>query len=152
MASLNRVILCGTLTRDPEISYTPGGMAICKFGLAVNERVKNQNDEWTDRPSFVDITVFGRQAETSNQYLQKGSPALLEGRLRWDSWEDKNGGGKRSKLYVVADRVQFLGGRQEEGAAGGGAPAASRPAPATPPPAASAPPMPEAEDDDDLPF
>lgn len=147
MASYNRVILCGNLTRDPEVSYTPGGMAIAKFGFATNERVKNQNDEWTDRPCFTDITVFGRQAETTNQYLKKGSSALIEGKLRFDSWEDKNGGGKRSKLYVVADRVQFLGGR--DGAPEGGAPAS---APAAAPSAPSVPPMPEAEDDEDLPF
>lgn len=159
MASLNRVILCGNLTRDPETSFTPSGMAITKVGLAVNERVKNQQTgEWSDRANYFDVTAFGRQAEVCRDYLRKGSPMLMEGRLRWESWEDKDGN-KRSKVSVVADRVQLIGGRGEGSEGGGGysspapaaAPAAPR-APAAPPPTPTAPPMPEVEDDDDLPF
>lgn len=112
-ASLNRIVLCGNLTADPELSYTPSGMAITKFSMAVNERVKNQQEEWVDRPCYVDITAFGRQAETSNEYLSKGAPVLLEGKLRYDTWDAKDGSGKRSKHYVVADRVQFLSSRSE---------------------------------------
>lgn len=112
-ASLNRIVLCGNLTADPELSYTPSGMAITKFSMAVNERVKNQQEEWVDRPCYVDITAFGRQAETSNEYLSKGSPVLLEGKLRYETWDAKDGSGKRSKHSVVADRVQFLSSRSE---------------------------------------
>jgi single-strand DNA-binding protein len=112
-ASLNRIVLCGNLTADPELSYTPSGMAIAKLRLAVNERVKNQQDEWVDRPCFVDVTAFGKQAEACNKYLEKGSPILLEGKLRYETWEAKDGGGKRSKHSVVADRVQFLSSRSE---------------------------------------
>ncbi len=150
-ASLNRVILCGNLTADPELSYLPSGMAVSRMRLAVNERVKNQSGEWVDRPCYVDVTAFGRQAETCNQYLHKGSSILLEGKLRYETWEAKDGSGKRSKHSVVADRVQFLGGRDE---AGGGAPAPQSSASVSvPPPAAPPPPPPLAEtgDEDDPP-
>jgi len=112
-ASLNRVILCGNLTADPELSYLPSSLAVVRMRLAVNERVKNQQDEWVDRPCYVDITAFGKQAEACNQYLSKGSPVLIEGKLRFETWEAKDGSGKRSKHSVVADKVQFLGGRGE---------------------------------------
>ena len=140
-ASLNRVILCGNLTADPELSYLPSSLAVARMRLAVNERVKNQQDEWVDRPCYVDVTAFGKQAENCNQYLSKGSPILLEGKLRYETWDAKDGSGKRSKHSVVADRVQFLGGRGEEG---GSAPSA----------AASAPPpsMTQTQDDDPPPF
>jgi single-strand DNA-binding protein len=114
-ASLNRVILCGNLTADPELSYLPSSLAVVRMRLAVNERVKNQQDEWVDRPCYVDITSFGKQAENCNQYLSKGSPVLLEGKLRYETWEAKDGSGKRSKHSVVADKVQFLGGRSDGG-------------------------------------
>lgn len=130
-ASLNRVILCGNLTADPELSYLPSSLAVARMRLAVNERVKNQQDEWVDRPCYVDVTAFGKQAENCNQYLSKGSPILLEGKLRYETWDAKDGSGKRSKHSVVADRVQFLSARGEE--ASGGAPAS----PAAPPPSMS---------------
>jgi len=114
-ASLNRIILCGNLTADPELSYLPSSLAVARMRLAVNERVKNQQDEWVDRPCYVDITAFGKQGEACNQYLSKGSPVLIEGKLRYETWEAKDGTGKRSKHSVVADKVQFLSSRSEDG-------------------------------------
>jgi single-strand DNA-binding protein len=150
-ASLNRIILCGNLTADPELAYAPSGMAICKLRLAVNERVKNsQTGEWTDRPCYVDVTVFGNQAEPCNQYLNKGAPVLLEGKLRYETWETPEGA-KRSKHSVVAERVQFIAPREDGGAARPSAPAqrSVTPAQATAP---SPPPADESGDDEDLPF
>ena len=140
-ASLNRVILCGNLTADPELSYLPSSLAVVRMRLAVNERVKNQQDEWVDRPCYVDVSAFGRQAENCNQYLSKGSPLLLEGKLRYETWEAKDGSGKRSKHSVVADRIQFLGAREE-----GARPRAPAPDAPPPPPA-----MTDTGADDDLP-
>lgn len=107
----NRVILQGNLTRDVELKYLPSGSAVCDIGLAVNERVK-RNEEWVDQPLFCDCTAFGRTAELANQYLSKGSPALIEGKLRMDSWQDKEGN-KRTKLKVVIDNLQFLGSKSD---------------------------------------
>lgn len=121
MASFNKVILMGNLTRDPQLTYTSGNMPICKFGLAVNRRFKDsQSNEWKEEPTFVDVTIFGQRAEAFQRYHTKGRPAFIEGSLRLDTWEDKNGGGKRSKLYVVADNWEFVGGGRGEGAGGGG--------------------------------
>lgn len=111
MASFNKVILVGNLTRDPELRYTPKGMAIAKIGLAVNRVWKSETGEQREETTFVDIDAFGRTAEIVGQYLRKGSPALFEGRLRLDTWDDKQTGQKRSKLNVVAEAVQLLGGR-----------------------------------------
>jgi single-strand DNA-binding protein len=117
MASFNKVILMGNLTRDPELRYTPNNMAICKFGLAVNRRYKDgQSGEWKEEPTFVDVTVFGARGEAFQRFHTKGKPAFIEGSLRLDTWEDKYGGGKRSKLYVVADNWEFVG----SGGGGGG--------------------------------
>jgi single-strand DNA-binding protein len=119
MSSYNKVILMGNLTRDPELRFTPNNMAICKFGLAVNRRFKDgQTGEWKEEPTFVDVTIFGARAEPFARYHQKGKQAFIEGSLRLDTWEDKNGGGKRSKLYVVADTWEFVGGGRGEGAGG----------------------------------
>jgi single-strand DNA-binding protein len=121
MASFNKVILMGNLTRDPELRYSANQTAICKFGLAVNRRFKDaQSGEWKEEPTFVDVTIFGARAEPFARYHTKGKPAFIEGSLRLDTWDDKNGGGKRSKLYVVADTWEFVGsGRGEQGAPGG---------------------------------
>lgn len=117
MASYNKVILMGNLTRDPELRYTPGNMAICKAGLAVNRRYKDgQTGEWKEEPTFVDMTIFGKRGEAFERYHKKGQTAFVEGHLRLDTWEDKNSGQKRSKLYVVVDDWQFAGA----GAPGGG--------------------------------
>ena len=151
MASFNKVILVGNLTRDPELRYTPKGTAIAKFGLAVNRVWTNEAGEKKEEATFVDIDVFGRTAENVAQYMRKGSPLLVEGRLRLDQWDDKQTGQKRSKLGVVGEIVQFLGSAR---AGEGGAPATPR-APAAAagsapaePPDADAPP----HDGDDVPF
>jgi len=115
MASYNRVILLGNLTRDPEVRYIQTGTAVCDLGLAVNDRRKNANGEWVEETTFVDVTLWGRTAEVAGEYLSKGSPVLIEGRLKFDTWETTDGQ-KRSKLRVVGERMQFLGAR------GGGGP------------------------------
>jgi single-strand DNA-binding protein len=106
MASLNHVILLGNLTRDPEVRYTPAGTAVATLRLAVNNRVK-QGDEWKDEPCFIDVSVFGKQAESCGEYLSKGQPVLVEGRLRYRTWEGQDGQ-KRSNHDVSAFRVQFM--------------------------------------------
>src|SRR5438105_11590958 len=115
MASFNRVILAGNLTRDPELRYTPKGMAIAKIGLAVNRVWKNEAGESKEEVTFVDLDAFGRQAETLAQYMKKGSPLLVKGRLRLDQWDDKQTGQKRSRLGVVVEGFQFLGGGTRPG-------------------------------------
>ena len=109
MASYNKVLLMGNLTRDPEVRYTPKGTAVAALGLAVNRVYTTEAGEQKEEVTFVDIEVWGRQAETAGEYLSKGRPVFIEGRLRLDSWEDKESGQKRNKLKVVAERVQFLG-------------------------------------------
>jgi len=116
-ANMNRVFLMGNLTRDPELRYTPGGTPVASFGLAVNHRFKDRNGNWKDEATFVDIETWGRQAETCSQYLSKGRAALIEGRLRLAQWESKQGE-KRSKLKVVAERVQFIGPPRQGGPEG----------------------------------
>jgi single-strand DNA-binding protein len=121
MSSYNKVILMGNLTRDPELRYTQGNMAICKFGLAVNRRFKDSSSgEWREEPTFVDVTMFGKRGEAFSKYHSKGKPAFVEGELRFDTWEDKQDGQKRSKLYVVAESFEFVGGGRESGGGGGG--------------------------------
>jgi single-strand DNA-binding protein len=124
MASFNRVVLVGNLTRDPELRYIPSGTAVSEIGLAVNDRVK-KGDQWVDETTFVDVTLWGRTAEVANEYLSKGSNILIEGRLKLDTWEKD--GQKRSKLRVVAEKMQMLGGKGE-GGGGGGARGGARPA------------------------
>ena len=115
MASYNKVILMGNLTRDPEVRFTQNNMAICKIGLAVNRRWKDSNSgEWKEEPTFIDVTIFGKRGEAFAKYHGKGKPAFIEGSLRLDNWEDKDGN-KRSKLYVVADEWQFVSGGREGG-------------------------------------
>src|SRR5947208_4997408 len=106
MASFNRVILLGNLTRDVEVKYLQSGMAVAEIGLAVNDRRKGQNGEWIEETTFVDITLWGRTAEVAGEYLSKGSPVLIEGRLKLDQWEKD--GQKHSKLRVTGDRLQML--------------------------------------------
>jgi single-strand DNA-binding protein len=117
MASFNKVILMGNLTRDVEIRYIPSGMAVAEVGLAVNDRRKGQNGEWVEETTFVDVTLWGRQAEIAGEYLSKGSPVLIEGRLKLDQWEKD--GQKRSKLRVVAENMRMLGGKGGGGGRGG---------------------------------
>jgi single-strand DNA-binding protein len=116
MASFNRVILIGNLTRDPELRYIPSGMAVSEIGLAVNDKRKNAKGEWVEEATFIDVTLWGRTAEVANEYLSKGSPVFIEGRLKLDQWETD--GQKRSKLRVVCERLQLIGGRGQGGGGG----------------------------------
>jgi single-strand DNA-binding protein len=158
MNGFNKVILAGNLTRDPELRYTPGGMAIAKFGLAINRKWKDsQSGEMKEDVTFVDIDAFGKQAETIGQYLKKGRPILIEGRLKLDQWDDKQTQQKRSRLGVVLESFNFLDGGNREGGGdfGGGGPSGgggSAPSarPARPPSSTGAPSnegMPPEEDD-----
>jgi len=115
MASFNKVILMGNLTREPEVRYTPSGTAVCDFSIAINRTYTSNNDR-KEEVCYVDITIWGKQAENSGKYLQKGSPVLIEGRLHQDRWTDRETQQQRTKLKVVAERVQFLGapGKREE--------------------------------------
>ncbi len=117
MASLNKVFLLGNLTRVPELRYTPSGAAVCEFGLAVNRKYVSNGQE-KDETCFVNIVVWGKQGESCQKYLEKGSAAMIEGRLQFDQWDDRDTGKKRSTLRVVAERVQFIGGRREGGQQG----------------------------------
>ncbi|MCA9224098.1 MAG: single-stranded DNA-binding protein [Pirellulaceae bacterium] len=118
MASFNRVILVGNLTRDIDLKYLQSGTAVTEVGLAVNDRRKTQTGEWVEETTFVDVTLWGRTAEIASEYLSKGSPVLVEGRLKLDTWETD--GQKRSKLRVVGERMQMLGARGQSGGGGGG--------------------------------
>ncbi len=131
MASLNKVFLLGNLTRNPELRYTAGGAAVCNLGLAVNRRYTTSQGEDREEVCFVEIEVWGKQAESCQQYLTKGSPALIEGRLRYDAWDDRETGRRRSRLVVRADRVQFVGPPSRNSQAFGEAPEAAG---APPPP------------------
>jgi single-strand DNA-binding protein len=125
MASFNRVILVGNVTRDLELRYIPSGTAVTEVGLAVNDRRKNAAGEWIEETTFVDVTLWGRTAEVAAEYLVKGSPVLIEGRLKLDTWQN-NEGQKKSKLKVIGERMQMLGSRGGGGGGGGGRPAASQ--------------------------
>ena len=134
MASFNKVILLGNVTRDPEIRYTPKGTAVTELGMAVNRVYSTDSGEKREEVLFVDVTLWGRTAEIAGEYLKKGRPVLIEGRLQLDTWDDKQSGQKRSKLKVVADGLQLIGGRPP-GASGGAAESSEpRPAKTTPPP------------------
>src|ERR1700716_267719 len=154
MASFNKVILLGNLTRDPEVRYTPKGSAVCDLVIAVNRVYTLDNGEKREEVTYVDVTLWSRLAEIAGEYLKKGRPVFIEGRLQLDTWDDKQSGQKRSKLKVVGEGLQLLGSRPGGGGGGGGgggdeessgASRASRPAP--PPKAAPAGP-----DDDEIPF
>jgi len=153
MANFNKVILAGNLTRDPELRYTPKGTAVAKIGMALNRSWKSETGETKEEVTFVDVEAWGRQAEVIGQYLKKGRPVLIEGRLRLDSWEDKNTHQKMSKLKVVLESFSFLDSRGEGGGGGGesfrkAAPAAAAPASASGPEDMSA----EPPSDDEVPF
>jgi single-strand DNA-binding protein len=156
MANFNKVFLMGNLTRDPELRYTPKGTAIAKLGLAVNRSWRDESGQTKEEVTFVDIDAFGRQAETLGQYMKKGRPIFIEGRLRLDTWEDKQTNQKRSKLGVVLESFQFLDSGGKMATDDPGAPAA-RPAQPAPPAGAPAAPPPSAGNDDapsedDVPF
>jgi single-strand DNA-binding protein len=155
MANLNRVLLIGNLTRDPEVRYTPKGTAVTEIGLAVNRIYSGEDGEKKEETTFVDVTLWARQAEIAGQYLKKGRPVFIEGRLQLDSWDDKQTGQKRSRLRVVAENLQLLGSRQE--GEGSSAPSASS-APRRNPTTSAPPTRPEPRDPDldaepdDIPF
>jgi single-strand DNA-binding protein len=165
MANLNKVMLIGNLTRDPEIKYTPKGTAIAQLGLAVNRSWSNDAGEKQEETTFVDVELFGRVAEIAGEYLRKGRPVFIEGRLKLDTWDDKQSGQKRSKMRVVGEQLQLLGSRDgaPQGAQGGGgggrseysgegrAPQRSAPRPSSAPPRPPADPDLDASDDD-IPF
>ena len=115
MASFNKVILIGNLTRDPELRYTPKGTAVAKLGLAVNRQWKTDSGEAREEVTFIDIDAFGRSAEVIGQYCKKGKPLMIEGRLKYDTWDDKQTNQKRSKLSVVLESFQFLGDGNRSG-------------------------------------
>ena len=121
MANFNKVILLGNLTRDVEVRFSQSGLAIGKFGMAVNRQSTTKEGEKRESTCFVDLTAFGRLAEVLQQYVGKGSPLFVEGRLEYSTWEAKDGGGKRSKLEVIVENFQFVGGRSENSGAGRGA-------------------------------
>jgi single-strand DNA-binding protein len=155
MASFNKVILAGNLTHDPELRYTPKGTAVAKLRLAINRVYTTESGEKKEEVTYVDVDAFARQAEVISQYLKKGRPILVEGRLRLDTWDDKQTGQKRSKLNVVLESFQFLdSGRGGENA--GGAPAAAAPRPRATTPTAPAAETPGESDsppaEDDVPF
>ncbi|MFZ4775322.1 MAG: single-stranded DNA-binding protein [Terrimicrobiaceae bacterium] len=164
MANVNKVILIGNVTRDPEVKFTPKGSAVADVGLAINRKYTLDNGEKREETTFVDVELWGRLAEIAGEYAKKGSPLYVEGRLRMDSWDDKASGQKRSRMKVVGENIQLLGGRPSGGSGGGGHSGggdyeggghqesrpqqrtASRPAPAQQAPHQSS------EPDDDIPF
>ena len=154
MANFNKVILAGNLTRDPELRYTPKGTAIASFGLAINRKWKSETGEMKEEVTFVDVEAFARQAEVVAQYMKKGRPFLVEGRLRLDQWEDKNTHQKQSKLKVVLEGFSFIDSKGPDGGVPSDAPRArpaAAPAPATDAPAPAEPEASEPEQDD-VPF
>jgi single-strand DNA-binding protein len=119
-SNINVVVITGNLTRDPELRSTPGGTSVCKLRVAVNSRRKNgQTGEWEDKPNYFDVTVWGAQGENCANYLSKGRPVAIEGRLEWREWEAKEGGGKRQAVEIIANSVQFLGSRDGSGGGNG---------------------------------
>jgi single-strand DNA-binding protein len=151
MASFNKVILLGNLTRDPEVRYTPKGSAVCDLGLAVNRSYTLDSGEKREEVTFVDVVLWSRLAEIAGEYLKKGRPVFIEGRLQLDTWDDKQSGQKRSKLRVIGETMQLLGGRPPgTGAAGesGDESRSPRAKTAPPPKAATA----KEPDDDEIPF
>jgi single-strand DNA-binding protein len=161
MANLNRVLLIGNLTRDPELRYTPKGTAVTEIGLAVNRIFSGEDGEKKEETTFVDVTLWARQAEIAGQYLKKGRPVFIEGRLQLDSWDDKQTGQKRSRLRVVAENLQLLGSRPPEGESSSNSSSSSstftprrNPSPSAPaPPPRAEPRDPDLDNEpDDIPF
>src|ERR1700676_1253249 len=146
MANLNRVLLIGNLTRDPELRYTPKGTAVTEIGLAVNRIYSGEDGEKKEETTFVDVTLWAREAEIAGQYLRKGRPVFIEGRLQLDTWDDKQTGQKRSRLRVVAENLQLLRNRQDSD--GSSSSSSSSPAPRRGPSAPAPSPKPEPRDPD----
>ena len=156
MANINRVVIEGNLTRDPELKQLPSGNAICKLRVAVNDRVRDrESGQWSDKPNYFDVTVWGAQGESINRYLTKGSGIMIDGRLSWREW-DAQDGTKRQSVEIIAENTRFVGGRDGSGSGGdferGGRGGGSYSDDFTPQPARSAAPVPAGDDDDDIPF
>ena len=150
MASFNKVILLGNLTRDPEVRYTPKGTAVTELGMAVNRVYTAENGEKREETTFVDVTLWGRTAEIAGEYLKKGRPVFIEGRLQLDTWDDKTSGQKRSKLKVVGEGLQLIGSRPGGAGGGGGGDEEGSGAPRSKPAPPKA--VPSEPDDDEIPF
>jgi single-strand DNA-binding protein len=148
-ASINRVILVGNLTRDPELRHTPSGMPVCSLRIAVNARRKDETGQWVDKPNYFSVTVWGQQGENCAQYLSKGRPVAVDGRLEWREWQDQSGN-KRQSIDIIADSVQFLGSR--EGGENGGRFTPQSDVPADTADFAQAPVASGNSTDDDIPF
>jgi single-strand DNA-binding protein len=149
-SNINRVVLTGNLTRDPELRSTPGGTPVCKLRIAVNTRRKDQSGEWVDKPNYFDVTVWGAQGENCSNYLSKGRPVAIDGRLEWREWESE--GGKRQAVEIIADTVQFLGSRDGSGQGGGNGFTARSDVPADTSDFEDAEPAGVGAGDDDIPF
>lgn len=154
MANLNKVMLIGNLTRDPELRVTPKGTAICTFSLAVNRKFKDESGGEREEVTYVDIEAWGKAGENISKYCTKGRPLFVEGRLRLDQWEDKNTKEKRSRMKVVCENFQFLGSGRGEGGGGGegGESRSYSPAPRASAPSRPAPPAQQENLDEDVPF
>jgi single-strand DNA-binding protein len=148
MASFNKVILLGNLTRDPEVRYTPKGSAVCDLGIAINRSYTLDSGEKREEVTYVDVVLWSRLAEIAGEYLKKGRPVFIEGRLQLDTWDDKQSGQKRSKLRVIGETMQLLGGRPPGAGGGASEGGESRPSKTTPPPKPQA----GEPDDDEIPF
>ena len=144
--NINRVVMTGNLTRDPELRTTPSGTSVCSLRIASNTRRKDASGEWVDKPNYFDVTVWGAQGENCAQYLQKGRPVAIDGRLEWREWEDQNGN-KRQSVDIIADSVQFLGSRDSGDNGGRFTPQSDVPADT-----ADFNQAPAASEDDDIPF
>lgn len=153
MANFNKVMLMGNLTRDPEVRYTPKGTAVASFGLATNRKWTGEDGQQHEEATFVEIDLWSRQAEIAQQYLHKGSPVFIEGRLKYDQWDDKQSGQKRSKLKVVGERIQLLGAPKGKADFSEQPPSESRPQRPTPSAAPAPAEEPAAnEGEDNIPF
>jgi single-strand DNA-binding protein len=153
MANLNRVLLIGNLTRDPEVRYTPKGTAVTDIGMAINRVFTSEDGERREEVTYVDVVLWARLAEIAGQYLKKGRPVFIEGRLQLDTWDDKQTGQKRSRMRVVAENLQLLGSRESEGGPTGPAPARRQATGATQSPSESQPRDPDLDvEPDDIPF
>ena len=160
MANLNKVMLIGNLTRDPELRHTPKGTAVSEISLAINRNWTNDQGQKQEETTFVEVTLWGRQAEIVQQYVTKGSPIYIEGRLQLDTWDDKDTGKKRSKLRVVGENLQLLGSKPGGGGGGNSGGYSERPQQSSaapqqrsgPPQGASPAPADHFEEDDDIPF
>jgi single-strand DNA-binding protein len=151
-ANINRVVLVGNLTRDPEMKHLASGTALCSLRIAVNTRRKDESGQWTDKPNYFDVSVWGNQGESCAQYLAKGRPVAIDGRLEWREWEATDGSGKRQAVEIVADNVQFLGSRGDGEGGGGGNAGSYLPPQTAGQTAGSDADFPSTPADDDIPF